>query len=267
MSPHSLNQFLHLPPFNKDWFFYNTAWHSSTHKKNLEYTKLNMYISCISLCWFSWNAPERFVANTPWQHLRLAQWSTDHFPKSPRHPEGEGETCRCDFCFIAQFRHMIHEARFCQRTLSSRLFVFFLSTRWTHQRLFALTYKHTVTVSNPTPVFCTEIFFQNTCNQGAKLRNKTQVVVAVSQALAQPSCEPKTEGQQAPWQQQRIMVMKQMLAEIEQWEGHDTGLISVPKWSTDWDASFYQGNRSPKWVQIGYGSHVMYYKHMVTASC
>lgn len=154
MSPHSLNQFLHLPPFNKDWFFffffYNTAWHSSTWKKILNIQSWICTYPGYPFVGFHEDAPERFVANTPWQHLRLAQWSTDHFPKSPRHPEGEGETCRCDFCFSAQFRHMIHEARFCQRTLPSRLFVFFLSTRWTHQRLFAFTYKRTVTVSNPT---------------------------------------------------------------------------------------------------------------------
>lgn len=54
MSPHSLNQFLHLPPFNKDWFFFTTLPGTPAHEQNLEYTKLNMYISWISLCWFSW---------------------------------------------------------------------------------------------------------------------------------------------------------------------------------------------------------------------
>lgn len=58
MSPHSLNQFLHLPPFNKDWFFFffflQRCLALQHMKKNLEYTKLNMYISWISLCWFSW---------------------------------------------------------------------------------------------------------------------------------------------------------------------------------------------------------------------
>ncbi len=58
MSPHSLNQFLHLPPFNKDWFFFTTLAGTPAHEKNLEYTKLNMYISWISLCWFSWGCAQ-----------------------------------------------------------------------------------------------------------------------------------------------------------------------------------------------------------------
>lgn len=137
MSPHSLNQFLHLPPFNKDTFFLQ-HWLALQHTNKI--LNIQSWICTYPgypFVGFYEDAPERFVANTPWQHLRLAQWSTDHFPKSPRRPEGEGKTCRCDFCFIAQFRHMIHEARFCQRILPLCLFVFFPSTRLMHQSLFA----------------------------------------------------------------------------------------------------------------------------------
>lgn len=52
MSPHSLNQFLHLPPFNKDWFFYNTAWHSSTRTKSWIYKVEYVHILDIPLLVF-----------------------------------------------------------------------------------------------------------------------------------------------------------------------------------------------------------------------
>lgn len=101
MRPHSLNQFLRLPPFNKDWFLYRTPPHG---RKTLNLQSWICTYPGHPFVGFREDAMERFVPNAPWQHLRRSQWSADHFPKSPR--EGEGKKCRCDFCFI-----LPHESR------------------------------------------------------------------------------------------------------------------------------------------------------------
>lgn len=127
---------------------------------------------------FHEDAPERFVANTPWQHLRLAQWSTDHFPKSPRHPEGEGKTCRCDFCFILFHRFATWFMRKDSVSVSCpcvSLF-FLMSTRLMHLSLFTYNYKCTVTIYNPTTRLLYWNILQNTCIQWVNPETKLRLL-------------------------------------------------------------------------------------------
>lgn len=86
-----------------------------------------MYIYGISLCWFSWGCAERFAANSPWQHLRPAQRSIDHFPKSPLCPtggrEGRGGN-RGTEGTAAQRRHRILLELFSFAHISLPLFIY-----------------------------------------------------------------------------------------------------------------------------------------------